>query len=642
MSIRRKFIVFVSLSVIVILCTAFISGYFYFYLPRLESTGSTQAQVAQQLAYTLGEIIDEKIRDFPLVLGLGWYEDVLAVANSRYKDLNSQEIVAQMLEIDRKWQSNVTDGSWRQYLNKGISVDLEQLQKQENYLISELILTDAHGGLVAVSGKTSDYYQADEEWWQKASRGARGNVYVGEAEYDESSGVFAIPVAFALRDARQNVMGVCKVVVGINAFFDILVNYSKQEGLHATLLNSRNEVLFHPDMAPLERMMPEFEKMQKSGSKWMIVDHSSFHEGRGGMFLAYADIMHPWFVANNLHWKVIVAQEKRAILWPLYLFLLRLAAIETVMLVVLIVLAFVFGTMSFRPLEKLSRGTEYVASGDLEYRVNIHTGDEIERLANSFNKMTEALRRTNAKRMRAEEELKKALEVKSEFTSTVSHELKTPLAAIREGVQLVVDGSLGPVNAEQKDCLQIVKGNIERLVRLITDILDFQRLESGRMAFHIKTNDLHVVIREVTQTMSFSAQKKGLDLFLKLDKRPVLFSFDKDKIAQVLSNIFSNAIKFTDKGAITLSTVFEEGYVLVSVEDTGVGIRREDIPKLFQRFSQINDHGYRKTGGTGLGLVISREIIKQHNGEIWVEPAAGKGAIIRFRLPLRDAGRSSA
>lgn len=634
MSIRRKFIVFIGLSIVTILCTAFLIGYFYFYLPRLEAIGSNQARAAQQLAYALSAIIDERVRDFPALLAFRGYGDALAVANSRYHDINPPEIVSQMQEIDKKWPRLTQDDSYRQYLNRDVSDDLHRLQKQDSYMIGELLLTDAQGGLVASSGKTTDYYQADEEWWQKAVT-QKGNVYVGEAEYDASSGVFAIPLAFALRDTRHNILGVFKVVVDINAFFHILTNYERQEGANVTLLNSRDEILFHAGIRPLSRSMPEFEAMQKSGRRWMIVNDTSFHEKPAGVFLAYADVVHPWFVTNGLRWKIIVAQDRYIILWPLYLFLLRLTLAEGFMLAILLVLAFIFGTLTVKPLEKLSHGTEFVASGDLDYQVDVHTGDEIERLAKSFNKMTQSLRQTNLKRERAEEDLKKALKIKSEFTSTVSHELKTPLAAIREGVQLVVDGSLGPVNAEQKDCLQIVKGNIERLVRLINDILDFQRLESGRMAFDIKPNDLHALLREVVQTMSFSAKKKGLDLSMRLEPGPLVCLFDRDKIAQVLSNILSNAIKFTEKGSITVSASSRGPHVLVSVEDTGVGIKREDIPRLFQRFAQIQDKGYRKTGGTGLGLVISREIIKHHQGDIWIEPGKHQGTVVCFTLPLQ-------
>lgn len=634
MSIRRKFIVFIGLSVITILCTAFLLGYFYFYLPRLETIGSNQARAAQQLAYALSAIIDERVRDFPSFLAFRGYGDVLAVANSRYHDINPPEIVSQMQEIDKKWPRLTQDDSYRQYLNRDVSDDLHRLQKQDSYMIGELLLTDAQGGLVAASGKTTDYYQADEEWWQKAVA-QKGNVYVGEAEYDASSGLFSIPLAFALRDTRHRIIGVFKVVVDINAFFHILTNYERQEGANVTLLNSRDEILFHSGVRPLSRSMPEFEAMQKSGRRWMIAKDTSFHEKPSGVFLAYADVVHPWFVTNSLRWKIIVVQDRYTILRPLYLFLLRLTLAEGFMLALLLVFAFIFGTLTVKPLEKLSHGTEFVASGDLDYQVSVRTGDEIEQLAKSFNKMTQSLRQTNLKREKAEEDLKKALKIKSEFTSTVSHELKTPLAAIREGVQLVVDGSLGPVNAEQKDCLQIVKGNIERLVRLINDILDFQRLESGRMAFDIKPNDLNALIREVVQTMAFSAQKKGLNLLMRLEGGAPMCLFDRDKIAQVLSNILSNAIKFTEKGSITVSASSRGPHVLVSVEDTGVGIKREDIPRLFQRFAQIQDKGYRKTGGTGLGLVISREIVKHHQGDIWIEPGKHQGTIVCFTLPVQ-------
>ncbi|MFA5038205.1 MAG: sensor histidine kinase [Candidatus Omnitrophota bacterium] len=634
MTIRKKFILFIGLSVLFVLCAVLVLGYFSFFLPRLRTIGLTQANSAQQLAYSIAEIIDEKIRDFPAFLNIRNYEDKISAINSRYHSMSPQAVSSRMREMDERWAAVKDDeAGYREHVDRDISRDLERLRR-EHLLIGEVLITDEQGGLVASSGRTSDYYQADEEWWQKAYADGRGAVYVGEAEYDLSSGIYAIPMAFPIKGEGKKAVGVCKVIISISSFFQILENFENQSMGHVTLLNSRNDILFHSGVAPLSRQVPEFPEIVNSGQHW-LVKHVPSLDKQNELLLAFAEIKHPWFAANQLRWGIIVSQKKDAAFRPLYLFLLRLAFVELLLLGVLIAFGFVFATMFVKPIEKLNKATEHVARGNLEHQVKVRTGDEIETLAGSFNKMTEALRRTNLERLGAEDELKKALTVKSEFMATVSHELKTPLTAIREGVQLIVDGSLGVLNADQKDCLEVVKGNIERLVRLINDILDLQRLESGRIAFHLKPNDLHAVVREVAQTMAFPAQKKGIDILLHLDKAAVSFLFDRDKIAQVLSNLLSNAVKFTDSGRVTVTTEYKKDHVLVRVEDTGIGIKPEDVPKLFQRFAQISsEEGYPKTGGTGLGLVISREIVSRHKGTIWIEAREKKGTAVRFTLPL--------
>jgi PAS domain S-box-containing protein len=236
-------------------------------------------------------------------------------------------------------------------------------------------------------------------------------------------------------------------------------------------------------------------------------------------------------------------------------------------------------------------------------------------------------------RKKTEEKLKETMKIKSEFTSVVSHELRTPLTAIKEGIALVFDGLAGEVNEEQKELLGISKKNVDRLARLINDILDFQKLDSGMMKFNIEKGDINEVVKGVYEIMAAAVKKAGLYLTIELDDNLPQCSFDSDKITQVLTNLVVNATKFTKKGNITIKTGRSDDSIRVSVSDTGCGIKKEDMSKIFNKFEQLGSTGDRKTGGTGLGLAICREIIEQHNGTIWVESTYGKGSKFTFELP---------
>jgi len=238
------------------------------------------------------------------------------------------------------------------------------------------------------------------------------------------------------------------------------------------------------------------------------------------------------------------------------------------------------------------------------------------------------------KRKKAEKKLKETMKMKSEFISTVSHELRTPLTIIKGGIAFVLNGLAGDINEEQKELLGIAKKNVDRLARLINDVLDFQKLDSGKMKFNLEANDINQIVKDVYETMTSSAKATGLDILLELDQNLPKATFDSDKITQVLTNLVTNALKFTEKGTITIKTTKTEDAVQVSVSDTGYGIRKEDMPKLFSRFEQLGHGGDRKTGGTGLGLAISKEIIERHNGEIWLESNPGKGSKFTFTLPI--------
>ncbi|RKY42233.1 MAG: hypothetical protein DRP85_03390 [Candidatus Makaraimicrobium thalassicum] len=236
-------------------------------------------------------------------------------------------------------------------------------------------------------------------------------------------------------------------------------------------------------------------------------------------------------------------------------------------------------------------------------------------------------------RKKIEEERKDAIEMKSHFVSTVSHELRTPLTAIRGGLDIVFDEVKELIDDRKKPFLDMTKRNIDRLSKMINDVLDFQKLEAGRMVFDMQEGDINELVEEVGVTMILLAEKKGLKFDIKLGEDLPLARFDRDRIIQVLANLVSNAIKFTEKGRITLVTAREEGVVKVSVHDTGPGIGEDEMPKLFREFTQLSSAKGRKLGGTGLGLAVSREIIEKHKGKIWAESKVGEGASFYFILP---------
>lgn len=221
-------------------------------------------------------------------------------------------------------------------------------------------------------------------------------------------------------------------------------------------------------------------------------------------------------------------------------------------------------------------------------------------------------------------------EQKDDFMNMVSHELRTPLSAMKESIALISEGRLDPVC--EKEMFDIAKKNVDRLARLINKVMDIQKIDAGMMKLVLADNDLNEIIDEVHRMMIPLATKKGLGLVLKLDGALPSVKCDKDRISQVLTNLVNNAIKFTEKGDITITSAKRSGSILVSVRDMGPGIKTGDLPKLFRRFSQLD----RRPGGTGLGLAISKEIIDMHKGEIGVESEFGRGAKFSFILPVKE------
>lgn len=235
----------------------------------------------------------------------------------------------------------------------------------------------------------------------------------------------------------------------------------------------------------------------------------------------------------------------------------------------------------------------------------------------------------------ANEQLKRMYEARVEFTSIVSHELRTPLASIKVAIDLVFKKMLGPINEEQEEVLDRAKKNVDRLKRLIDDILDLTKMESGKLNMNFTKGDILQVIREVVEIQKDFAKTRGLYVRTNFDQVPPIV-FDSDRIVQVLNNFISNAIKFTKQGGITIKVTnkSKEGHVLISIIDTGKGISEENVNKLFQKFYQVESAHENEEGGTGLGLAICKEIILLHHGDIWVESVLEKGSTFNFTLPI--------
>lgn len=255
-------------------------------------------------------------------------------------------------------------------------------------------------------------------------------------------------------------------------------------------------------------------------------------------------------------------------------------------------------------------------------------------------RLQQEIREKNLALEEANRELKKLDQLKSEFIATVSHEFRTPLSSVRESLALLADRAVKLGEAEGNRVLEIARNNVHRLTVLIDDLLDFAKLEAGRMRLEKGTWALAAVIEEVVDSMKGLAAKKGVRLSAGSGVSGVTVFVDKIRVVQVLTNLVDNAIKFTPSGGRVHISCEKEGDsgIRVTVEDTGVGIAREDLVRIFEKFEQVRQ---RQPGteirGTGLGLAISKQIVELHGGRIWAESEAGKGSRFMFTLSLNQA-----
>lgn len=227
--------------------------------------------------------------------------------------------------------------------------------------------------------------------------------------------------------------------------------------------------------------------------------------------------------------------------------------------------------------------------------------------------------------------------MKAKFVANVTHELRTPLVAVQKAVSLLLSKTTGAFSSTQEEFLTLADRNLKKLSRLIDDLLDLSKLEAGKMQISLESITIDKVIEETAAGLSVWANTKSIKIEEKVADGLPTVKMDAQRIGQVLNNLIGNAIKFTPQGGtITVGAVFGNSNkeIVVSVEDTGPGITKENLSKVFDRFYQTGERNLTDISGTGVGLSIVKEIVELHNGKVWAESGKIKGARFVFTLPI--------
>ena len=229
------------------------------------------------------------------------------------------------------------------------------------------------------------------------------------------------------------------------------------------------------------------------------------------------------------------------------------------------------------------------------------------------------------------EKLKQLDQLKSQFVTNVAHELKNPLSAVKEAMQIVIDGCTGDIEPRGKEILEIGQRTTNRLSRLVENILDLSKIESGHTHLEISTVDINELVTEVISTYKADLAKKNIVIRKEIPDKIGPVKADRDRLIEVIINLLINAIKYTPAGgSVTVRVSKDTSCVRFEVSDTGPGIPKECYTKIFDKFERITAE---KAEGTGLGLAIAKEIVEMHKGKIWVESILGRGSSFIFTLP---------
>lgn len=299
----------------------------------------------------------------------------------------------------------------------------------------------------------------------------------------------------------------------------------------------------------------------------------------------------------------------------------RMAIVMTgVFLIISFIVSLLINRSITHPLSLLEKKTKEIGKGNFKEDLYLSSPPELAGLAGAFNLMCNKLN-----------ELDK---MKSDFFSSVAHELRNPLSTIKMGTSLLREGIEGPVTEGQRDILVVLEKESNRLIGMLNSLLDLSKMEAGMMSFNLEPKNISPLIDQAIGEIGPLVEAKKINLEVKVTEGLPILKIDSERILQALRNIIGNAIKFTpEKGRVSISVRSVDDAIEVSVADTGPGIPAGNLITIFEKFQQATTRGTPPIQGTGLGLAIAKQIIIHHGGKIWAESEPGHGSTFIFVLP---------
>ena len=441
--------------------------------------------------------------------------------------------------------------------------------------------------------------------------------------------------------------GVTVAEVNLKFVWDVVSRIKIGEAGLAYVIDSGRTLIAHPDISlVLQKIgmdaLPQVAALATPTPSMLGHNLKGEH-----VFSAHAAI-------PTLNWTVFVESPRAEVLAPLYATLWRMGLVVAAGLLISMVASFFLARALVRPLRELEAGAARIGRGELDQRIDVRTGDELEGLADQFNRMAADLRASYLGLERKVEErtlelrqkslqLERANKHKSEFLANMSHELRTPLNAIIGFSEVLSEQMFGAVNDKQMEYLKDIHSSGRHLLSLINDILDLSKIEAGRMELDLAAFNLPLLLDNCSILVRERASRHGLAL--RVDVEPGLDEWvaDERKVKQIVVNLLSNAVKFTPRGgSVTLRARRVPGddpkrpsAVEIAVADTGVGIAADQHALVFEAFQQASGDYLLKSEGTGLGLALAKSYVELHGGTIRVDSAPGKGSTFAFVLPER-------
>lgn len=544
------------------------------------------------------------------------------------------------------------------------AVSLYPLGSKEQQLLASLLvkndvsftdasIIDARGMEVLKVSDRRVYFPSDlsdQSQSAKFQKAIKGEDYISRVHTSDKFQPY-VTIAIPLWGSGQRIVGVAAAEADLSFLWEVIGQIDFGSAGYAYLVDEHGNLIAHKDASLVVKKI-NLRQLEKVRDFLRHPENSDPAPARGGRGLMNKPVLATYAPVPTLGWAVILEEPIDAALANVE----KLKRYALVLLVIGLILgAAVIAWVSNRmvgPIRELHEGAKIIGGGNLDYRVNIKTGDEIEWLGEEFNKMagelkfsyatleqkvtdkTAALAEANSELEQANASLVKASKAKDEFLSVMSHELRTPLNVVLGYSQMVKDGAFGGLNPEQERALMKVIVRSKELLSMISEILQATSIEAGKIDVDIHELHLEEFLDQLKSTYEFSLDKT-LTLTWDYPPEPRVLRTDGEKLKQILQNLINNAIKFTDEGHIEVSVRYfrDTKFAEFKVADTGTGMREDLLPSIFEMFRQLDGSETRRHGGAGLGLYIVKKFTDALGGKIRVESEVGRGSVFTVIIP---------
>ncbi len=529
--------------------------------------------------------------------------------------------------------SNVPLESGNQYF----SDYLANFEREHRGVYTEFFLTDLYGNII-FSNLNRTGNESRKSFFKEASR---GNVYVSDVFLSNITGNPEIIIASPV-NKNGMMVGIFAARVSLENLYRIIEKIDIGKSGEVFIVNQNGDIIFHENRSRilLDNIDNNFAVREVTYEKNGINEYVNYKGEK---------VLGSYYWLSLYRWGLIAEKNIDEAYAGVILVGQVMVGISILAMVGVILLAVVVSGNITRPIKSLEDGAFGIVRGNFK-PIPISSQNEIGRLTDIFNSTANdllAIRKRledkielankdlaekNRELISANEELKKLDELKSDFLSLVSHELKTPLSSMKISAEYL-ESNVNVNPADRKEMLQIIIRNIDRQTRLINDILDLSKIEAGKTELHFDKVEISDIAESSYENIKPLALAKNLSIVLDIPENLSPVMADREKLIIVLNNLFENAVKFTPAGgSIILSAKEDTGWIEVNMKDTGIGIEKEKLGKIFDKFYQVDSSSRRKAGGCGLGLSISSGRIRAHESVIQVESETGKGSTFSFRL----------